>query len=192
MLFKMYRDLYPCPISSPIVEKGLCLYVRSYEGDNWVIDLETAVTQFKKAGFAEESIGVMAKGHLVKDRLPDEPKAVDVVEKAGIGMALGATAGGLISFLTAGIAMTMPVLGPIFAAGSLVPMVTAGAVYGGLSNVFLGLDVPEEEAQFYVDQLTEGAVMVFVNTADERVAEACRLMCQLQPLCPSTTQLEAG
>jgi hypothetical protein len=109
-------------------------------------------------------------------------------------VAIGAAAGGLLGLLAAGVSLSLPVLGPLLAAGSLVPILsgaTAGAVYGGLLGVFLGLDVPEEEAQFYVDQIAEGAVMVVVNVEDEEAAEAWTLMRQLRPLPPPTKQLEA-
>ena len=157
-------------------------------------EAETAVDEFKEAGFAENKIGIMARGYLVKDHLHDEPTTAEVVEKAGIGVAVGAAAGGLLGLLAAGVSISLPVLGPVLAAGSLVPILsgaTAGAVYGGLLGVFLGLDVPEEEAQFYVDQIAEGAVMVVVNVEDEEAAEAWTLMRQLRPLPPPTKQLEA-
>jgi hypothetical protein len=160
-----------------------------------ISEAETAVNRFKEAGFAEKNIGVMARGYFVKEQLQNEPTVAEVAEKAGIGIAVGATTGGLLGFLVAGVSLTLPVLGPVLAAGSLVPIlggIAAGVVYGGALGVFLGLDVPEQEAQFYVDRLAEGAVMVVVNAEDERAADAWALMRELRPLSPSTTtQIEA-
>lgn len=158
-------------------------------------EAETAVARFQEAGFAEKDIGVMARGYLVKEHMPSEPTTTQVAEQAGVGAAVGATAGGLLGLLAAGAALTLPVLGPILAAGSLVPILggaTAGALYGGALGIFLGLDVPEAEAQFYVDKLAEDAVMVAVNAEEERAAEAWALMRELRPLPPpSTKQIEA-
>ncbi len=47
-------------------------------------EAETAVDEFKEAGFAENKIGIMARGYLVKDQLDDEPTTAEVVEKAGM------------------------------------------------------------------------------------------------------------
>lgn len=154
-------------------------------------EAETAVARFKQAGFAEKEIGVMARGYLVKEQLPHDPTTADVAEKAGIGVAVGATAGGLLGLLAAGVSLTLPVLGPILAAGSLAPILggaAAGAVYGGALGLFLGLDVPEREAQFYVDKLAAGAIMVIVNAEEERAAEAWSLMRDLRPLPTPTTK----
>ena len=158
-------------------------------------EAETAVARFQEAGFAEKDIGIMARGYLVKEHMHSEPTATKVAEQAGVGAAVGATAGGLLGLLAAGAALTLPVLGPILAAGSLAPVLggaTAGALYGGALGIFLGLDVPEDEAQFYVDKLAEDAVMVAVNAEEERAAEAWALMRELRPLSPPTTkQIEA-
>ena len=157
-------------------------------------EAETAVARFKEAGFPDKAIGVMARGYLVKDNLHD-PTTSEVAEKAGIGVVVGATAGGLLGLLAAGVSLTLPVLGPILAAGSLAPILggaAAGAVYGGALGIFLGLDVPEAEAQFYVDNLAEGAIMVTINAEDERAAEAWTLMRELRPLpTPSHKEPEA-
>ena len=147
-------------------------------------EAEAAVTRLKEAGFAEQEIGLMARGYLVKDHLQAEPTTTNVAEKAGIGVAMGATAGGLLGLLAVGASLTLPVLGPILAAGALAPILggaAAGAVYGGALGIFLSLDVPEEEAQFYVDQLAEGAIMVVVNVEDEQAAEAWAFMRNLEP-----------
>jgi hypothetical protein len=154
---------------------------------------ETAVEGFKDAGFAEEKIGVMARGYLFKEHLGVNAHSDEVLEKAGLGVAVGTAAGGLLGFLATGISLVIPVLGPILAAGSLVPIITgatAGAVYGGLLGAFLGMDVPEAEAKFYVDKLESGSIMVVVNADDEQAAEAWSIMRSFQPIQPAT--LEKG
>lgn len=195
----IYRDLYPCSISTYIVCEAAFAYIRNMKAIIGLFsemdEAETAITRFKEAGFSEEEIGVMARGYLVKDQLHSEPNTSEVAEKAGIGAAVGATAGGLLGLLAAGLAFTVPVLGPMLAAGSLVPILsgaTAGAVYGGALGIFLGLDVSENEAQFYVDHLAEDAVMVVVHAEDERAAEALALMRELRPIAlPPTQQLKS-
>ena len=79
--------------------------------------------------------------------MSDRDKASDVVADAGIGAAIGGV-GGLL--LSAAGALTIPVIGPILAAGPIAAALTGagiGAAAGGLIGALTESGVPEEDAE---------------------------------------------
>jgi hypothetical protein len=123
------------------------------------LEARQCVEDLRRAGFAENEIGVVAPKHLELDREEiaahsrvAEDSVVGAFAGAGLGIAVGA---GLL-----------PVIGPIIAGGllaSLVVTACTGAALGGLTGALVGLGVPEEEASLYEQKLHEGHVVVTVK-----------------------------
>jgi uncharacterized membrane protein len=99
------------------------------------------------------------------------------------GAATGAVTGGIIGGV-AGLALaftslTVPVLGPIIAAGPIVSTLTGvgvGAVAGGLIGGLTDLGVTPEHAEYYAESVRRGGALVTVRADDARADEVTRIM----------------
>ena len=140
---------------------------------NSVSDAQSAVRELESAGIARDHISLVANKNAVGyDTMDasDRDKASDVVADAGIGAALGGV-GGLL--LSAAGAITIPVIGPILAAGPIAAALTGagiGAATGGLIGALTESGVPEEHAKYYAEGVRRGDVLVTVR-ADSEMAD---------------------
>ena len=113
----------------------------------------------------------------------DDLAARDTADTATSGAATGAVTGGVIGGV-AGLALaftslTIPVFGPIIAAGPIVATLTGagvGAVAGGLIGGLTDLGVSEEHAKYYAESVRRGGALVTVRTDDARADEVTRVM----------------
>jgi hypothetical protein len=83
------------------------------------------------------------------------------------GAGLGGTVGALGALWLAVEAVTVPVIGPIVAAGPLVATLVGaagGAAVGGVVGGLVELGVPEREAELYAEALRRGGAMLVVQT----------------------------
>jgi len=133
---------------------------------NSVSDAQSAVRELESAGIARDHISLVANKNAVGyDTMDpaDRDKASDVVADAGIGAAIGGV-GGLL--LSAAGAITIPVIGPILAAGPIAAALTGagiGAATGGLIGALTESGVPEEHAKYYAEGVRRGDVLVTVR-----------------------------
>jgi hypothetical protein len=108
----------------------------------------------------------------------DRDKASDVVADAGIGAAIGGVGGLLLSAVGA---LTIPVIGPILAAGPIAAALTGagiGAAAGGLIGALTESGVPEEHARYYAEGVRRGDVLVTVRTDNSRTDTVCDILDQ--------------
>jgi hypothetical protein len=92
-------------------------------------------------------------------------KTSDVVADAGIGAAIGGVGGLLLS--AAGL-LTLPVIGPVLAAGPIAAALTGagvGAAAGGLIGALTEAGIPEEDAKHYAEGVRRGDILVTIRTS---------------------------
>jgi len=142
---------------------------------NSVQDANAAVSELETQGISRDDISVVAnKNATGYDTMDDRDKASDVIADAGIGAAIGGV-GGLL--LSAAGALTIPVIGPILAAGPIAAALTGagiGAAAGGLIGALTESGIPEEDAKYYAEGVRRGDVLVTVkadNTQTDRVCD---------------------
>jgi MFS family permease len=140
------------------------------------IEAEKAVAALQEAGFSSNEIGFAIRGADVAagGMITDEAGAKD---RAGAvaGITTGGAIGGVLGALAA---LVVPGVGPVLAGGILAAAfggAAAGAAIGGLLGAMKGLDVSEEEAQFYEKEFEAGRAIVAVK-AGARVADAAAIM----------------
>jgi uncharacterized membrane protein len=100
-------------------------------------------------------------------------KTSDVVADAGIGAAIGGVGGLLLS--AAGM-LTIPVIGPVLAAGPIAAALAGagiGAAAGGLIGALTEAGIPEEDAKYFAEGVRRGDVLVTVKT-DGMLADRAR------------------
>jgi len=123
---------------------------------------ERVVAELEAAGFTSDDV-TMLSGY-------GEAKCAEGVT-AGIVVGSGA---GLLASLCS---VTIPGLGPLFAAGWLLPALTGGAVgalIGGFIGALIESGIPESDAHVYAETLRRGGALVIVRTDEgrARIAEA--------------------
>lgn len=146
---------------------------------NSVREAQDAVRELENQGISREDISIVANknavGYETMDSA-DKDKASDVVADAGIGAAIGGVGGLLLS--VAG-AITVPVIGPILAAGPIAAALTGagiGAAAGGLIGALTESGIPETEAKHYAEGVRRGDVLVTVKTDPLHADEVCDVL----------------
>ncbi len=136
-----------------------------------------AVESLHRAGFTNNQI-TMVMHHPEQEKTEvtdlDAAKAAQVSGEAkeGEGLAIGAVAGAILGGAVAVAVVTLSGIGPGLIAGGLISAaalgtgVVGGAVGGGIVGALVGLDIPEEEARLYEQELKAGKVLVGVRPGD--------------------------
>jgi uncharacterized membrane protein len=142
-----------------------------------VSEAQEAVRELEAQGIARNDISVVANKNAVGyETLDKTDKASDVVADAGIGAAIGGV-GGLL--LSAAGAITIPVIGPILAAGPIAAALTGagiGAAAGGLVGALTESGVPEEHAKYYAEGVRRGDVLLTVKAGAAQTDTVCDIL----------------
>jgi hypothetical protein len=140
-----------------------------------------------EAGVTREQISVIARNH-------DEDTAFAVRMDATPGVDIedsrsAARLGELSAYVLAAIAMVLPGLGPVVAAGPLSAGLgeAAGHVAGGLASALTGAGVAESRAAALQHAVDHGSVLLAVHTDPAR-ADAVRAALEMS----GATQVEAA
>jgi uncharacterized membrane protein len=125
-----------------------------------------AIENLKKEGYDSQDISVIAKhSNEVKDI--NEETGTHTEESVATGATTGGVLGGLAGLLAGVGALAIPGVGPILAAGPIAATLTgaaAGAGIGGIAGALIGMGIPEDEADQYQTDITEGKILVLVDT----------------------------
>ena len=127
-------------------------------------------------GYMSRDIGIMASDVAGDYRASES----DVKEHHTATCALtGGVVGGAAGLAASLIALTIPGLGPVIAAGPLVAMLSgagAGAVAGGLIGTLTDAGVPEEHANYYAETVRRGGAIVTVKVDESRADRAAEIL----------------
>jgi len=91
----------------------------------------------------------------------------------------GGVVGGAAGLAASLMALSIPGIGPIVAAGPLVAMLSgagAGAMAGGLIGALTDAGVPEENANYYAETVRRGGALVTVKVDESRADRAAEIM----------------
>src|SRR5687768_3106331 len=144
---------------------------------------ENAVEELTRSGFKREDLSIIANQEARKSTTTTSTSHKGEDSDAGTGAAVGATTGAVVggaAGLIASLAgLTIPVVGPILAAGPIVAMLSGagiGAVAGGLIGALTNLGVPEEEARVYEEGVKRGGTLVTLKADDALADRAAAIM----------------
>ena len=130
------------------------------------LDAEKAYNELITRGYSPEDINVLLanenqKIHVEPDN--DDHSESKTLEKAGVGSAIGGTAGAVIGiFATLGTAVLVPPLG-LAVAGPLIAAFAgagAGGITGGIIGALVGSGVSQEHAEIYETTIKNGGVII--------------------------------
>jgi hypothetical protein len=131
------------------------------------------VDELKRAGFRDDEIGVVTPAREGETAPVEDAAATGVLS----GTVLGAVAGAVATAL-------IPGVGPVLATGLLAGAVTGaltGAAAGGVLGTLIGMNVPEEDARRYQEELRQGRTLVIVQALG-RGGEALEILRRCEPL----------
>lgn len=133
-----------------------------------VLQAEEIVSDLKETGFSNTDISALFPGTRTTRGFAHQ-KATEAPEGQTVGAGAGSVVGGAIGWLAGIAALAIPGGGPLIAAGPILDALSgaaAGAAVGGLAGAFVGLGVPQLEAERYEGQVREGNILISVHAAD--------------------------
>ncbi len=155
---------------------------------------ETALRELKDHGFSMDRVSVVGNninrhtevtGAHTSSRLTDignmdslENEAEETAQKGAVA---GGTLGGLTGLLVGLGAIAIPGVGPVMLAGAAATAIATaisgsvvGAAAGSLAGGLVGLQIPEDRAQVYSEQVSQGDYLIMVegSEADITLAES--------------------
>ena len=128
---------------------------------------EAAIKELHSIGIHDERIGILTKHSTDAERfgLKNDPTHTHWEEGTAIGASMGALAGVGLTMLVASGAILG--IGPVIAGGWLLSLIAgagAGATTGTILGGLIGLGIPEDEATYCSEQVSEGKTVVAVQT----------------------------
>jgi hypothetical protein len=141
-------------------------------------DAENAVDALVNGGISRDHMGVVSPDH--RDVM-NTPKIGPLHETGGSDTAAGETAalGGLAGFAVGLLALAIPGIGPVVAAGPLAAGLAGagiGAAAGGLIGYLKDVGVSEDEAEFYAEGLRRGGSLIAVRPGEHDAGRVKRIL----------------
>jgi hypothetical protein len=139
---------------------------------------EQALKELRDTGFPINKISVIAKNSDRDKQLGSDDTSERTVTRAegvGLGAAVGAAIGGLPALVGSLGVLFVPGVGPVLAAESiLAALLGSGAIAatGGLIGALQGWFIPEEQARFYNDRVSQGDCLVTVESTEDDIRRA--------------------
>lgn len=137
-------------------------------------DAEQAVNELQSLGVTREQISVVARDTVLRERVVGDTDDM-MAEGAGAGAVGGTAIGGLGGLLVGLSSITLPGLGPIITAGTIITALgtTAagagiGAATGGLLGALMSIGIPEEDAHVYAESVRRGGILLTVTVEEQR------------------------
>lgn len=137
-------------------------------------DAERAYSDLLDRGYTSDEITVLMSDETRNTHFKgnDSELGSKTMEKAGVGSAIGGTAGAIIGAIAAiGTSVAIPGLGLVIAGPLAAGLAGAGAggLTGGLIGALVGSGIPEEKAELYETRIKEGGIVLGVTpkTSDE-------------------------
>jgi hypothetical protein len=138
-------------------------YVGVFDDRN---DAELAARDLREQGFNDDDIGYAWRDEEGKTHAEGNKAGEMAASGAGTGVVLGGIIG-------AAAAALIPGIGPVVSGGLLASAVAGGAtgavvggVSGGVAGALVGMGVPEDEANYYQDQVKDGRTLMTVRARD--------------------------
>ncbi|MBD0336656.1 MAG: hypothetical protein ICV62_14300 [Cyanobacteria bacterium Co-bin13] len=142
-------------------------------------EAETALHQLRDAGFNMDKISVVTRNEGGNGSHSGSDKGDQIAGGAGAGATAGAATGGLMGLIGSLGVLAIPGIGPVAEVGIILANTLLGggigAAGGGLIGALVGWGVPEDQANYYNDRVTQHGdhlILVEGNEQDMRNAQS--------------------
>jgi len=139
---------------------------------------EKAYQSLSSRGYGKDDVNVLMSDDTRKTHFGDDTAHTELGDKAmegaGVGSAIGGTAGAIIGAIAAiGTSVALPGLGLIIAGPLAAALAGAGAggLTGGLVGALVGSGIPEEHAAEYEEGIKNGGIVMGVKPRNEEDAK---------------------
>ena len=146
-------------------------------------DAEVALIELRDAGFDMNKVSAIAKNPQNKGELADvEVESSSQRAKGGAetGAVMGATTGGMLGFIGSLSVLAIPGVGVATEVAVLLGNALLGsgigAASGGLVGALIGWGIPEKQAAYYSDLLSQGSYVVLVEGTQAEVSGAAAIL----------------
>lgn len=136
-----------------------------------------AVQDLYDAGFARSEVSVIRRN--ASDHFADGSEPVTLADEDIDRVGTDAVLGGLTGMVVGLLALAIPGVGPVIAAGPIAAAIVgagAGAVTGGLVGALVELGVEEDTAGYYAEGVRRGGTLVAVETPVSREPEVNEIL----------------
>ena len=131
-------------------------------------DADQVVNRLRGAGFSAQEVSAVTQ-----DRREGRELNHEATKTRLEGMAAGAAAGGLLlgglGWIAGIVALSIPGIGPILAAGPIVAALgdaAIGGAFGAIGGGILGLRMPDHVSRYYEEALQNGHSLIAVHSED--------------------------
>lgn len=142
-------------------------------------EAEIALIELRDCGFNMDRVSAIAQNPPTRQTLADvEVKSSSEKAKDGAetGAVMGATTGGMLGLIGSLSVLAIPGVGLVTEVAVLLGNALlgsgVGAAGGSLVGALIGWGIPEEEAKYYEELLTQGNYVVLVEGTEAEIKEA--------------------
>jgi len=149
----------------------------------------TVIGLFQSRQTAEQAVSALVNGNFPRDMISvissdsrgntDIPNIAPIESTGSFDAGTGAAVGGLAGLVGGIIALAIPGIGPILAAGPLAAGIMGaglGAATGGIIGGLKEHGVPENDAAQVAEAIRRGRVLVTLATSSDRAHDAAKIM----------------
>ena len=143
---------------------------------------EQALKELRDTGFPMNKISVLTKNSTGDEKLSSEDKSEpNFTRSEGVasGATAGAATGGLLALAGGIAALLVPGIGLALAAESVLTILlgsAAVAAAGGLIGALEGWYIPEKQAKFYNDRVSQGDYLVTLEGTESEIRFAEKIL----------------
>lgn len=144
--------------------------------------VEQALKELRDAGFPMHKIAVLTKDSTGDEKLSSENLS-ELIPTRSEGVASGATAGaatgGLLTLAGGIAALLIPGIGLALAAESVLTVLLGSATVAGLGGLIGALEgwyIPEKQAKFYNDRVSQGDYLVTLEGTESEIRTAEKIL----------------
>lgn len=143
-------------------------------------EAETALHQLRDAGFNMDKVSVVSRnedGNPQRINAKPQSKDEQIAGGAGAGATAGAATGGIMGLIGSLGVLAIPGIGPAAEVGIILANTLLGsgigAAGGGLVGALIGWGVPEDQANYYNNQVTQhGSYLIMVEGTEQDIRNA--------------------
>lgn len=138
---------------------------------------EQALKELRDTGFPMNKISVLTKDSAGDEKLSSDQSERAFTRSEGVasGASAGAATGGLLALAGGIAALLVPGIGLALAAESVLTILlgsAAVAAAGGLIGALEGWYIPEKQAKFYNDRVSQGDYLVTLEGTESEIRQA--------------------
>ena len=142
---------------------------------------QQALKELRDTGFPMNKISVLTKDSAGDQKLSSDKSELTRTRSEGVasGASAGAATGGLLALAGGIAALLVPGIGLALAAESVLTVLlgsAAVAAAGGLLGALEGWYIPEKQAKFYNDRVSQGDYLVTLEGTESEIRQAEKIL----------------